>query len=206
MADFIWDPKVLTPQAVSPADLFAMNTSGGRTLTDGEQIVGNDSGFWRLTYSGIRVKTPAQRLEWKKLQAGLLGRAKTILVPTLCRGPEIIATLNQAAAARDVDLQIKVHDDVSTNLRGGHEFSVAERLYRIVTAEVAFMSSNDRVWDVTVVPNLREAIADETQLEFWAPSFRARLETNAEMAGLQLAFLKFGNNPSVTFREDQAPT
>lgn len=205
-ADFEWDCTVLTPAIAGPPQLMAMNTVGGRTFNNLQQIVMNSAGYWRMDYGGIAVNTAEQIRAWNALQAGTQGRGATILVPILdeLRGPTITAHVTADVAIGDTSALIRVDGNLA-DLEPGQHFGVPtfERLFRITKINSHSADSGGAEnWNVDFLPPARERIPDGTALEFQDVKFRCRLASDDAMAGLSLGMWKFGNGPSVSFIED----
>src|SRR6185436_12739847 len=138
MADFGWPLLQLAPLNVSVNDANSA-VSGGRTISGKSQTILADVGYWEIVLDQIRIRSNASVLQWRKIEIGVHGRLKTILVPSYDRKfapvpPDhsaIIANMDGAIAANAVIGNIRISN--GDELMPGMDFSTGERLYRLKT-------------------------------------------------------------------------
>lgn len=116
-------------------------------------------------------------------------------------GPVIIVRA-AAAGLRTVTLRVAV--DQGSALQPGMHFSIDHatkgwRLYRIAAVSVVSQGDNAGVYDIEIRTPLREAIGDDTPMEFDRPRCFMRLVTPDDM-GLDLV-LRRTATPSISFLE-----
>lgn len=191
-ADVTWPFDDLKPRDIGIYPCFA-NIGGGVSLSGKEPVTTSSAGYWRFVLSGIPVKTRANILAWRAIEAQLEGRGKTVAIPVYdgkrapwpaAPGGSIDAESFGDVQAGDTALQI-----VPTNiadLQSGMGFSVADFYYRIVEVQ-----GDSSVFDVTIFPPVREAFPAGQALEFRRPICRVRLADDLGMS-LDLDGLKRG--------------
>lgn len=204
MTTLPWDRTNLCPSKVSVPKIIANNTSGGVGFGGSEQIIGNTPPRWGIKFSDIALNRPAKILAWNALAGLLNGRLVPVLIPVFDRNrapsPAVTASMSGAASAGSVAVNIKVLSGGGAISPGMH-FSVAERLYRLLTMDAGTPGSGYIVFACTITPPVREAIPDTTALEFGDPWFRVRLATDDEMSDVDLDVFKYGS-VTVNFLED----
>jgi hypothetical protein len=226
-ADLNWPARLLRPATVTASPL-AQSSSGGVSITGGEQIIGNSPGRWKITLGDIPLKTNEQIRVWAALEAALQGRVRTIRVPVFDYGrapwpgsgravndvpqddatiwndgsgaytPTILAYANGDIDVGAVTGSVRIEDG-GTLLPGQH-FSVEESVYRLTKIESASMGSAGEIYSVKFMLPARTRIPAGTQLDFSDPRARCRLATDDAMV-LARSQWKFGTG-NVTFLED----
>lgn len=200
-ADLTWPYFELQPQNVAAGNAV-YSGSGGRSLTGMEQVVVNDAGYWEITLDSIPIRTNSDVLLWRKIESGLRGRSKTILIPAYSRkfAPTGGLLTISAQITTDIPQNSSVaHIEITSGgiPEAGMDFSVGERLYRIV--RISGTSPGD-IYVCKIWPPAREAMTAGNLVEFDHPVCRCRLKNERGM-DVSLSLLQFGT-PSVTFCED----
>jgi len=201
-----WSPtdETLCPGAIT-VELVVDTRSGGRSLTNKQQFIQADAGFWRIILHRIRIRSNAEVLAHRTRELQFNGRSGTVLIPVYDRkrapvppgGVPIVATADDPIAANAVSANIKV--TTGTALEPGMQFSTAAgRLYRLRT--VGTPAGSPPIYPVTFRPPVREAIADNAALEFDRPVCLARLENDTAM-NVMLDLMRDAT-PTVPFVED----
>lgn len=199
-----WPFALLQPTAVG-IHMVPATIGGGSDIAGGhEETTATANGFWRVTYSGIRVHDRDQVLKLRELAAVLEGGAGVICIhaydgkraPWLTVGDTIVASSVGAFTAGGTSGSIRVTS--GGVLRPGMFWSWEDRLYCLKT--VGTPTGSPPVYPVTVFPNIRAEIADGELLEFTRPMVRARL-ANDEALNLELDLLEH-NSLSLEFEED----
>lgn len=184
---------------------MAAPIGGGVSLAGKEPTIDSGCGYWRIELGGFYVKTRAQILLWRGLEAMFRGRARTMLVPFsdgkrapwLTVGGPITVTANAAVAKGATAVALNATS--AGPLLVGQHFSAGHWGYRIIGISGPVGS----VYTATIWPKTREAIASGEALEFRRPVVRCRLEDDNGM-NLPLHLLKRGD-ATVTFVEDVPP-
>lgn len=202
-----WSPtdETLCPGSIT-IELVAETNSGGRSLTNKEQLVQADAGFWRFILHRIRIRANSEVLAHRTRELQFNGRSGTVLIPLYDRkrapippgGAAIVATAGDPIPANAVTANIKVTTGAA--LEPGMHFSTGTpaRAYRIRT--VGTPTGSPPVYPVTFRPPAREAIADNAQLEFDHPVCHARLENDTAM-NVMLDLMRDAT-PTIAFVED----
>lgn len=182
------------------------------SLTGRTQVVASDAPLWSVTFDGIEVRSAAQVLAWRALEARLEGQLGTVLVPLYGawqpnfgrpRWPDLLATPGKynsvtataPAAARTASLDFEIEH--GGPIEPGHGFSIGQRYYR---ARSVTMDEGEATGTMTIQPYLRDAVADGAELVFDRPVCRMRLASDGEMR-LTMVQHRAGEG-SVTFIED----
>jgi hypothetical protein len=199
-ADVLWPFDDLKPRDIGIYPCFA-NIGGGVALTGKEAVTTSTGGYWRIMLGAIPVKTRANILAYRVIEAQLEGRANTVAIPIYDgkRAPwpaspggtidaESVNQVEEGATGVQI-LQNNIGD-----LEVGMHFSVADRLYRIERAD-----GESAFFDCIIWPPVRDAWPAGQALEFRRPLCRVRLADDLGMA-LTLDGLKRGE-VSVEFVE-----
>lgn len=192
-ADATW-PRLLFLPEVPETTLYGASVGGGRSLTGTLQQVSPDSGFWMFNFKGIWIRTNAQVLEWRRIATVIQGRLGTINLPVYdskrapwpggVPGAPITCTVVNPVAVGATSAVLNMA--VGADPEPGMFFSVGERLYNIATATA---SSGD-MFNITFLPNVRDAISGGATVEFAHPICRCRLTEDRGMA-LPLSLQRF---------------
>lgn len=218
-----WNPT-LRARASEPV-LRNLSVSGGRSPTGREQRVVGDAGFWIVPMRSIVVNTREKAAAYRAMVARLR-QGEDILLP-ICdlyapRGARssaaaISLTSNAALRATQVDLTC-----VEVDIRAGHYFTIADRLYLITKvisgpASPPFLNAvatdtplrDDEPWTdatagsasyvVNITPPLRSAAAAGQSVSFHNLALRCVLQ-DLNDGDLDLDLGRFGT-PSLTFIE-----
>ena len=155
---------------------MAAPIGGGVALTAKEPTRDGGAGFWRILFGAIPVRTRANILTWRALEAECAGRGKTIAIPIYDgkRAPWSSTPGGSIAT-----------ESVSAVAAGMH-FSLADRLYRITSVD-----DESNVFDCTIWPKVRDAWPAGQALEFLRPLCRVRRTHDLGMS-LDLDGLKRG--------------
>lgn len=140
--ELMWPEWVLTPTRLTPLHSTAMTTSGGKSPTGSEQVVGNSPGRNRIVLGGVILRTPQQERIWRTIEQTLAGRSGVIMVPAFSRRTAPWPTLAQK---QQVSIsKIALTDDIL--------FSNGAGLYsRTIVAEAAStIAAGDVSLDITV--------------------------------------------------------
>lgn len=184
--------------------LAGVTVGGGRSLTGRLQQVSADAGFWQITLGNIPIRFNNDVKTWREIEGLLQGRLGTINIPFYdskrapwpggVPGATIVASADGTIAAGATSGSV----DMTTGAapEPGMFFSAIERGYRLRTVG----SPTGSIYPVTFLPPAREAIPDDTALEFANPIVRCRLVSDDGMA-LPLDLHRFAN-VSVEFEED----
>lgn len=185
-ADIIWPFDELKPRHLGLYPCAAP-IGGGIALTRKEPTIDSGAGYWRIVLGGIAIKTRANILLWRGLEAECEGRARTfaITIPDGKRAPwpaapggSIDAVSVSEVQAGSTGVQISPVD--IGDIEPGMLFSVADRLYRIIRVD-----GDSSVFDCIFWPVAREAWPSGMSLEFRRPLCRVRL---ADDSGMSLEF------------------
>ncbi len=221
---------ILTPSAITPLHVIPTNTSGGRSPTGGEQIVGNSPGRNRVVLQGIRVSTAEQERIYRTIALTLKGRAGTIMVPAFGRRTAPWPTVGGARLTSP--MRVPLTDDILfSNGVGLYPRTILATAYNAVAAgdvtmdirlqqgssvkighifqagecaytvtRITAVDESPLVFSANFWPPARVAIAINADLDFDNPRFRAKLESDDGMS-LDLAAWRVGS-ASVAFVED----
>lgn len=157
---------------------------GGVSLTGKEPTIATAGGYWRIVLGGIPVKTRANILLYRGMEASLEGRGRSvaITIPDGKRAPwpgtpggTIDAESVSDVPAGSTGLQI-VPIDIG-EVEVGMHFSVEERLYRLIRVD-----GESGVVDCIIWPPVREAWSSGQALEFRRPVCRVRQASDDGMA------------------------
>lgn len=203
--DTEWPFDLLQPRRVSIKAVKA-TLGGGPSLSSGsnDEATGTANGFWRFALSNVPVRSRAQVLRWRALEACLDGRGGTIRLhiydgkraPWATVGDPIVASAGSEFVAGGTSGSVKMTSGGSP--RPGMHFSAGDRLYRLKT--VGTPSGVPPVYPVTVWPAVRGTISLDDPLEFTHPVCRCRLREDKGMA-VELDLLRYAD-ASVEFEED----
>lgn len=217
---FLFPAHIFNPKEVNARPVHRV-MSGGKALNDDEDLIASDGGGrWQIDFTGISLRTVEQQRAWSAWQGYLAGGATECLVPLLSlataprpfmgkkpmrvaelvaddplfptsvafANPHIVASIGAAAVFRATSLMIEVSQGAA--LLGGEKFSVGERAYRVIrnTAPGTFQ----------IEPPLREAVAEDTAVNFDWPVVRCRMAPGDNEGALQ--FGRYGEK-SITFLE-----
>lgn len=229
-ANLLWPEWILTPSSITPLHVIPTNTSGGRSPTGGEQIVGNSPGRNRVVLQGVQVRTPEQERIYRTIALTLGGRSGAIMVPAFGRRTAPWPTVGgeRLTSASPVALTDSV---LFSNGAGFYTRTILATAYSAVVPGAVTMqvqlvqgssvkighifqagecaytaikitAANEAlgIFSVNFWPPARVAIAAGDDLDFDNPRFRARLEADDGMS-LDLEMWRFGS-PSVAFVED----
>ncbi len=183
-ADVTWPFDDLKPRDIGIYPMFG-NIGGGVALAGREPVTTSTGGHWRFVLGAIPVKTRANILAWRAIEAQLEGRGKTVAIPVYdgkrapwpgTPGGTIDAESFGDVEAGDTAIQITPID--MADPEPGMGFSVADRYYRIETVQ-----GESAVFDVTIFPPVRDAWPAGQALEFRRPICRVRL---ADALGMSL--------------------
>jgi len=192
-------PDALQPRHVGlhkvPATL-----GGGPSMAGLEEVQESGVGFWRVSFSEIMIRSKAQRLMFRKLEAIAEGGGGVISIPIfdgkrapwVTVGAPIDIEAETAFAVGATTGQIRANS-AGTVMAGMH-FSYNDRLYRLDDVG----DPTGGVYPVTIWPEVRVAIPAGAALEFERPTLRVRTK-HMEMR-LQLLRL---SEPDVDFEEDR---
>lgn len=182
-ADEVWPFDDLKPRDIGIYPCSAP-IGGGVALTGKEPTIDSGSGYWRIVLGGIPVKTRANILLWRGLEASLEGRGRTIAIPiydgkrapwTGEPGGAIDAESASSVPGGATSIQI-IPNDIG-DIEVGMHFSVADRLYRVTRAD-----GESALFDCTIWPPIRDAFPSGMPLEFRRPICRVRLARDDGMA------------------------
>lgn len=199
-ADLEWPFDDLKPRDIGIYPMYG-NIGGGVALTGKEAVSSSSAGYWRFVLGGIPVKTRANILAWRAIEAQLEGRANTIAIPIYdgkrAPWPDLPGGVIDAESFGDVeegDTALQITPVNIDDLHPGMGFSVENRYYRIVTVQ-----GESAVYDVTIFPPVREAWSAGQSLEFRRPTCLVRLADDLGMT-LDLDLHRFAD-VSVEFEE-----
>lgn len=129
--ELMWPEWVLRPTGVTPLHLTAMTTSGGKSPSGSEQIVGNSPGRNRIVFDGVSVTTAEQERVWRSIAASLGGRSGVIMVPVMSRRTAPWPTVG--GIAQRSRMKVALTDDIL--------FSNGADLYaKVITAEADMLA------------------------------------------------------------------
>jgi hypothetical protein len=184
---FIFPVHRLRPEAIK-ADVVAQVISGGTALNGFEDVIQTDGGGrWQIGFSGIQLNTVEKARLWDAWTSHLAGGTRQVLVPIyslrtaprpvagngLLRpsdliddnpvfpssvafaSPYIIATTTEPAALRATTIWIAIAQ--GADIQPGMRCGIGRRSYKI---------ENVAGSNCTIVPPLREAVADGTPVIF----------------------------------------
>lgn len=183
LADEIWPFDDLKPRHIG-IHLVSAPIGGGVALTGREPTIDSGAGYWRIVLGGIPVKTRANILIWRGIEASLEGRGRTIAIPIYdgkrAPWPDLPGGDIDAESVGDVPegtTTIHILPVNIADLEVGMHFSVGHRLYRITE-----MNTESSVVTCTIRPKAREAIPDGSALEFRRPLCMVRLADDLGMS------------------------
>lgn len=188
------NPNLLCPTDIIVRIVTFTESPPGRSFTGKKQFVQADAGYIKITLDRIRIRSNNDVLEWRKLEGALDGRRNAALIPIPAEDATIVATADADVA----DGATTIFMDVSTgnDPEEGVYFSAVDRLYLI--KEV--VSQVGSVFEVLVLPPVREPIVSGTVLEFAEPVCRCRLMRDD---GMNIVHeLMIHSTPTVEFCED----
>lgn len=93
----------------------------------------------------------------------------------------IYATVGAGALAGSTALIIDVVDGTASPLQPGHFFSISNRLYGIKKIISMMDATGVTSYSVSVLPPLREDVAEDAEVEFDDPRCICRLQTDTEL-------------------------
>lgn len=228
--DLMWPEWILVPSTITPFHVVPTNTSGGRSPTGGEQIVGNSPGRGRVVLQNIYICTEEQERLFRTIAMTLGGRSGTIMVPAFGRrtapwptvGGERVHSASKIVLTDDIlfsdgsglyarTIVANADGDVSAGavamdikLTQGSSIKVGHIFQAgecaYAVTRITSVAESTRVFTVKFWPPARVDIADGLDLDFDNPRFRARLEKDDGMS-LDLNLWRTGNT-SVAFVED----
>lgn len=144
---FPW-PTTLRARAVT-AELRGFARSGGRSLLGTEQRVYADVGRWEFTLDQVQIRTPDQANAWRATVARLRGGEVVVLAvfnpnnpaPALRGYADFTVAANVALRGNVVSLS--GHGAIP---QAGQDFSIGDRLYRIVEVISSAQGSSIADW------------------------------------------------------------
>lgn len=182
-ADEEWPFDDLKPRdiAIIPC---AAPIGGGVSLTGKEPTIDSGAGFWRFVLGAIPIKTRANILLWRALEAALEGRAHTIAIPIYDgkRAPWESTPGGTITAESDSDVpegstQVNIVQTSIGEIEVGMHFSANQRMYRIKSMDAESGVLSCQIW-----PKTREEIPAGTALDFRRPVCIMRLAQDDGMA------------------------
>lgn len=182
-ADILWPFDELKPRHIGIHPCVSP-IGGGVALTGKEATIDSGAGYWRIVLGGIPVKTRANILLWRGLEAECEGRSRTfaITIPDGKRAPwpgtpgsAIDAESADGVAAGSTGVQIVPLNMADPEV--GMGFSVADRYYQITRVD-----GESAVFDCIFWPPAREAWPAGQTLEFRRPLCRVRLASDDGMS------------------------
>lgn len=195
--DVEWPECDLVPTDID-VEVVSPTKSPGRSFNGNERVVQQDSGYWRITLTGIKVWTEEELLLWRDIESTLNGRNGTCCVP-FYEG-KLSATPIVATAGTDATIgasRMGITQSAGATVQNGMHFSVGDYGYVI---ERVFGTDGDGITSVLLWPPLREAITTGQSLNFNTPKVRCRLERDDGME-INLELLTFAKQ-TVVFVED----
>lgn len=227
MATQLYDwPSNLIPEKVS-FDQRGMTLSGPLSLSGRSQTLASDTGYWVAAYKAVWSYEPAKVQTYRAVRALLQGGSFPVRVPTFdyAQQPYVLdgsgrpvipadlgfdddATFDDGTGFGDPPIyvltvgsavvgatQMTLDFKLSGSVNAGHLFSIADRLY--VIASILAISGTQ--YTVQIWPRLREDVASGFEVNFWYPTCKMRLMSDAEM-DLLLDRGRFGQ-PDIAFVE-----
>lgn len=134
-------------------------------------------GWWIAELNNIELWTEAEWAEYQGQLLDLHGGVETIEVPlpsNLVGSADVVATVTTAAALRATTVELTA---TAGAIKRGSVFSIAhgtkgKRAYQVRT----ILSDVAGVYSVKILPPLREAVADDTAVNFATPANLMRLD------------------------------
>lgn len=197
-----WPHDVLRPRHVG-LHVVPATLGGGMSYGDLENSVATSTGYWRVEYREVMIRSKAQRLAWRKLEAIANGCGGVLRIPLydskrapwVTVGGAITVTTPSGFAVGATSGTLNVTS--AGVIYEGMHFSYNDRAYRIVQVN----SVAGSLYHVTIWPNVRTAIPAAASLEFRRPTLRVRLRRDDGM-DVTLKLLKHAE-PNVEFEEDK---
>lgn len=191
-ADEEWPVDFLKPRDIGIYPIAAP-IGGGVALTGKEPTIDSGAGFWRLVLGAIPVKTRANILRFRGLEASLEGRGRTIAVPFYDGkrapwpgNPGGIIEAESAGAVPEGSTNINIVTTNIADIQVGMHFAAGQRIYRIKS-----LNAESNVLSCEIWPKTREEIPSGTSLDFRRPTCIMRLARDDGMS-LELDGLKHG--------------
>lgn len=162
---------------------------------------------WRMTMAGVQLRKSFQVLLWQKMEGLIEGTKNPVELPFRVPGQAPVPAANTVKvigggwAARAVSGRIELTD--SGEINEGSHFSdfdgtlYGRRMYRVLT--VAAVGGNPTWRDITFLPPLRFAAANNHGIDFKTPSCVMKLAQGDGMR-LELRLRRFAD-PSPDFVE-----
>lgn len=223
---YVWPAHTFNPTSIK-ADLVENVITGGQSLSGDEDVIATDGGGrWKITFSGIVLRTPKMIRLWDAWTAHLAGGARAVLCPLVsCQtAPRPFAGAGIArpsALHADDDMfatavgyaspfivastvgsaalratTLTINVAQGARIQGGEKFSINRRGHKIERV----LSRTGQQATVIVSTPTREAIPNGTAVNFEWPVVQTKLTPGQDLA----PDLAFGRRAemSISFVED----